>query len=121
MPWSPARPSISFAMRSASASSSNGMTHATGPRTSFGALVGEHVTPDTHPNDHVNMSQSSSDVIPTAIHVSAYVEATDHLIPALMHLVDAIDQRASQLDQVVKTGRTHLMDALPLRMSQELG
>jgi fumarate hydratase class II len=74
-----------------------------------------------HPNDHVNMSQSSNDVIPTAIHVSAYVEATDHLIPALMHLVDAIDRRASQLDQVVKTGRTHLMDALPLRMSQELG
>ena len=74
-----------------------------------------------HPNDHVNMSQSSNDVIPTAIHVSAYVEATDHLIPALMHLRDAIDRRAGQLDHVVKTGRTHLMDALPLRMSQELG
>ena len=74
-----------------------------------------------HPNDHVNMSQSSNDVIPTAIHVSAFVEATDHLIPALSHLRDAIDGRASQLDRVVKTGRTHLMDALPLRMSQELG
>jgi fumarate hydratase, class II len=74
-----------------------------------------------HPNDHVNMSQSSNDVIPTAIHVSAYVEATDHLIPALLHLRDAIDRRAGQLDRVVKTGRTHLMDALPLRMSQELG
>jgi fumarate hydratase class II len=74
-----------------------------------------------HPNDHVNMSQSSNDVIPTAIHVSAYVEATDHLIPAVTHLRDAIDRRASQLDRVVKTGRTHLMDALPLRMSQELG
>jgi fumarate hydratase class II len=74
-----------------------------------------------HPNDHVNMSQSSNDVIPTAIHVSAYVEATDHLIPAAMHLREAIEGRARQLDHVVKTGRTHLMDALPLRMSQELG
>jgi fumarate hydratase class II len=74
-----------------------------------------------HPNDHVNMSQSSNDVIPTAIHVSAYVEATDHLIPAATHLREAIEGRARQLDRVVKTGRTHLMDALPLRMSQELG
>ena len=74
-----------------------------------------------HPNDHVNMSQSSNDVIPTAIHVSAYVEATDHLIPALSHLRDVIEGRARQLDRVVKTGRTHLMDALPIRMSQELG
>ena len=74
-----------------------------------------------HPNDHVNMSQSSNDVIPAAIHVSAYVEATDHLIPAVMHLRDAIEGRASEVDRVVKTGRTHLMDALPLRMSQELG
>src|SRR5881396_1412534 len=74
-----------------------------------------------HPNDHVNMSQSSNDVIPASIHVSAYVEATDHLIPAVMHLRDAIEGRASEVDRVVKTGRTHLMDALPLRMSQELG
>ena len=73
-----------------------------------------------HPNDHVNMSQSSNDVIPTAIHVSAYLEATDHLIPALNHLKTVIDQRAGQLDHIVKTGRTHLMDALPLRMSQEV-
>jgi fumarate hydratase class II len=74
-----------------------------------------------HPNDHVNMSQSSNDVIPAAIHLSAYLEATDHLIPALTRLREAIDRRAVQLDHVVKTGRTHLMDALPLRMSQELG
>ncbi len=73
-----------------------------------------------HPNDHVNMSQSSNDVIPAAIHVSAYLEATDHLIPALTHLREAIDRRAGELDHVVKTGRTHLMDALPMRMSQEL-
>ena len=73
-----------------------------------------------HPNDHVNMSQSSNDVIPAAIHVSAYLEASEQLIPALTHLREAIDLRAGQLDQVVKTGRTHLMDALPIRMSQEL-
>jgi fumarate hydratase class II len=79
-------------------------------------MVGRHV----HPNDHVNMSQSSNDVIPAAIHVSAYLEATDRLIPALVHLREAIDRRAGQLDHVVKTGRTHLMDALPIRMSQEL-
>jgi fumarate hydratase, class II len=79
-------------------------------------LVGRQV----HPNDHVNMSQSSNDVIPTAIHVSAYLEAADHLIPALVHLREALERRAGELDQVVKTGRTHLMDALPIRMSQEM-
>jgi fumarate hydratase class II len=73
-----------------------------------------------HPNDHVNMCQSSNDVIPAAIHVSAYVEVSENLIPALAHLRETIDQRATQLDHVVKTGRTHLMDALPIRMSQEL-
>ena len=79
-------------------------------------LLGRQV----HPNDHVNMSQSSNDVIPTAIHVSAYLEATDRLIPGLVHLRETIDRRAAELDHVVKTGRTHLMDALPIRMSQEL-
>src|SRR5713101_820303 len=73
-----------------------------------------------HPNDHVNMCQSSNDVIPAAIHVSAYVEVSGNLIPALAHLRETIGQRAAQLDHVVKTGRTHLMDALPIRMSQEL-
>ena len=74
-----------------------------------------------HPNDHVNMSQSSNDVIPTAIHVSAALEVNEHLIPALTHLAKKIDRRAAELDSVVKTGRTHLMDALPVRMGQELG
>ena len=74
-----------------------------------------------HPNDHVNMSQSSNDVIPTAIHVSAYLEVTESLIPALEHLQGAISRKATGLDDVVVTGRTHLMDALPLRLSQELG
>jgi len=74
-----------------------------------------------HPNDHVNMSQSSNDVIPTAIHVSAYIEVAETLLPGLEHLQQAIETKASQVDDVVKTGRTHLMDAMPIRMSQELG
>ncbi len=74
-----------------------------------------------HPNDHVNMGQSSNDVIPTAIYVSATLESAGLLIPALEHLKQAIDQRANELDDVVLTGRTHLMDAMPVRMSQELG
>ncbi|MDR5865598.1 class II fumarate hydratase [Halomonas koreensis] len=73
------------------------------------------------PNDHVNMGQSSNDVIPTALHLSAALEVTRELRPALVHLHETIDVRAAELDGVVKTGRTHLMDAMPLRMSQELG
>ena len=73
-----------------------------------------------HPNDHVNMGQSSNDVIPTAIHVSAYVEAAGYLLPSLRTLLSAIDGKAALVDHVVKTGRTHLMDALPIRMSQEM-
>ncbi len=73
-----------------------------------------------HPNDHVNMSQSSNDVIPAAIHVSAALEVKEALLPALAHLAQTIERRARELDSVVKTGRTHLMDALPVRMGQEL-
>ncbi|RAR64224.1 fumarase class II [Onishia taeanensis] len=73
------------------------------------------------PNDHVNMGQSSNDVIPTAIHVSVSMAVKDALMPALAHLQATIDARAAELDGVVKTGRTHLMDAMPVRMSQELG
>ena len=74
-----------------------------------------------HPNDHVNMGQSSNDVIPSAIHVSAYLEVAETLIPGLDHLRQTIDGKAEQVDDVVKNGRTHLMDALPIRLSQELG
>jgi fumarate hydratase class II len=73
-----------------------------------------------HPNDHVNMSQSSNDVIPAAIHISAALAANEKLAPALNHLIAVIDRRAAELDHVVKTGRTHLMDAMPLRVSQEM-
>ncbi len=72
-------------------------------------------------NDHVNMGQSSNDVIPTAIHVSAALECQQALLPSLAHLAEVIGQKAASLDHVTKTGRTHLMDAMPVRMSQELG
>ncbi|WP_404345571.1 class II fumarate hydratase [Vreelandella venusta] len=73
------------------------------------------------PNDHVNMGQSSNDVIPTAIHLSAAIAVNESLRPALVTLQATIDRRADELSHVVKTGRTHLMDAMPLRMDQELG
>ncbi|HFQ13782.1 MAG TPA: aspartate ammonia-lyase, partial [Gammaproteobacteria bacterium] len=66
---------------------------------------------DIHPNDHVNMSQSSNDVIPTTIHVSACLEIRRQLRPALRHLANTIEIRAEELKNVIKTGRTHLMDA----------
>jgi len=76
---------------------------------------------DVHPNDHVNMGQSSNDVIPSAIAVSACVAVQERLLPALEHLERTIDDRARHLAGVVKTGRTHLMDAMPIRLDQELG
>ena len=71
-------------------------------------------------NDHVNMGQSSNDVIPTAIHLSAAIECKSRLLPALDKLADAIETRARTLDHAVKTGRTHLMDAMPITLGQEL-
>jgi len=84
------------------------------------ALAARRLGRQVHPNDHANMSQSSNDVIPAAIHVSAYLETQGELIPALTFLRVAIDRKAAQVDHVVKTGRTHLMDALPIRLSQEM-
>jgi fumarate hydratase class II len=84
-------------------------------------LGGEIGSKLVHPNDHVNMGQSSNDVIPTAIHVSAYLEVQEVLLPALRHLHEVLLRRAAELDDVVKTGRTHLMDAMPVRMGQEIG
>jgi len=74
-----------------------------------------------HPNDHVNMGQSSNDVIPTVIHVSASLQVARQLIPALEHLQVALDKRCVELADVIKTGRTHLMDAMPVKLSQEMG
>jgi fumarate hydratase class II len=73
-----------------------------------------------HPNDHVNMGQSSNDVVPTAMHVAAALMLVEHLLPALRHLSDVLKERAGELRDVVKTGRTHLMDAMPITMAQEL-
>ena len=72
-------------------------------------------------NDHVNMAQSSNDTIPTAIHVSSAVAIRDSLLPSLSYLNESIEAKAQQCDDYVKTGRTHLMDAMPVRLSQELG
>jgi fumarate hydratase class II len=73
-----------------------------------------------HPNDHVNMGQSSNDVIPTAIQISACLAVHEQLLPALEHLRSVLDTRAAELDEVCKTGRTHLMDAMPVTFGQEL-
>ena len=74
-----------------------------------------------HANDHVNMSQSSNDVVPTAIHVSAALLLNEKLLPALRRLSGVLEHRAGEFGRIVKTGRTHLMDALPITLAQELG
>ena len=73
-----------------------------------------------HPNDHVNMSQSSNDTIPTAIHLSAALEVKEKLLPALAHLAEVIENKAHETADIVTTGRTHLMDAMPITLGQEL-
>ena len=74
-----------------------------------------------HPNDHVNFGQSSNDLIPSAIHIAARVAMERELIPALTHLRDALQAKAEAFDHVVKSGRTHLMDATPVRLGQQFG
>ena len=74
-----------------------------------------------HPNDHVNMGQSSNDVIPTAMHVSALESIEKELIPSLEYLEKALSAKAKKFDRIVKIGRTHLMDATPVRLGQEFG
>jgi fumarate hydratase class II len=73
-----------------------------------------------HPNDHVNFGQSSNDTIPTAIHVAAYGAVAEDLEPALVHLAETLEAKAAELDDVVKIGRTHLQDAVPVRLGQEI-
>jgi fumarate hydratase class II len=72
-----------------------------------------------HPNDHVNMGQSSNDVIPSAIHISAAEQLKNYLLPALEKLHGALDAKAKEFWDVIKIGRTHLMDATPIRLGQE--
>src|SRR5436190_356729 len=82
-----------------------------------GKSIGSHNP--VHPNDHVNMGQSSNDVIPSAIHISAAEELKNHLIPALEKLHGALEAKAKEFWHVMKIGRTHLMDATPVRLGQE--
>ena len=83
-------------------------------------LASEILGSEVHPNDHVNMSQSSNDVIPTSVHVSAAMAITEMLEPALAHLSEVLEQKSVETRDVVKTGRTHLMDAMPVTMGQEI-
>jgi len=81
----------------------------------------ERGSKEVHPNDHVNMSQSSNDVIPTAIHISALEAIQRELLPALKELHHALNEKAKEFDRIVKIGRTHLADATPIRLGQEFG
>src|SRR4051794_41640538 len=78
-------------------------------------LAGEGV----HPNDHVNMGQSSNDVFPSAVHLAAVAEARDHLLPALEQLAGSFERKADEFSELVKAGRTHMMDAVPVTLGQE--
>jgi fumarate hydratase, class II len=85
------------------------------------SLATEKLGRPVHPNDHVNASQSSNDVFPSSIHVAATSAVVNELIPALAHLGDALDAKATEWATVVKSGRTHLMDATPVTLGQEFG
>ncbi|MBY7789084.1 class II fumarate hydratase [Vibrio fluvialis] len=84
-------------------------------------LASQHLHSTVSPNDHVNMGQSSNDVVPTAIQVSCTLEVEQRLLPALEHLSTQLAAKKQSLVNVVKTGRTHLMDAMPITFEQELG
>jgi fumarate hydratase class II len=83
-------------------------------------LATESLGKEVHPNDHVNMSQSSNDVIPTCAHVGAALAIKEKLLPALRHLSETLENKADETRGVVKTGRTHLMDAMPVTLGQEI-
>ncbi len=72
-----------------------------------------------HPNDHVNLGQSSNDTFPTAMHIAVVTEVCDHLIPSLKHLRNALNKKAKAFNKIIKIGRTHLQDATPLTLGQE--
>src|SRR5438105_14660183 len=82
-----------------------------------GKPIGSH--DPVHPNDHVNMGQSSNDVIPSAIHIAAAEQLKNRLIPALGKLHDALEDKAKEFWHIIKIGRTHLMDATPIRLGQQ--
>src|SRR5205823_10482259 len=84
-----------------------------------GMLGGQRSGKLVHPNDHVNLGQSSNDVIPTAIHVAALEQVDRALVPELTRLRTALAAKAKEFDAVIKIGRTHLQDATPIRLGQE--
>ncbi|WP_380286328.1 class II fumarate hydratase [Kitasatospora purpeofusca] len=84
-------------------------------------LAGERLGRPVHPNDHVNASQSSNDVFPSSIHIAATAAVSHDLVPALEHLAEALERKATEFADVVKAGRTHLMDATPVTLGQEFG
>ncbi|MCF3105675.1 class II fumarate hydratase [Streptomyces roseoverticillatus] len=84
-------------------------------------LATERLGSPVHPNDHVNASQSSNDVFPSSIHIAATAAVTGDLVPALEHLAAALERKAEEFAEVVKSGRTHLMDATPVTLGQEFG
>ncbi|MFI1582288.1 class II fumarate hydratase [Embleya sp. NPDC020630] len=84
-------------------------------------LATERLGRDVHPNDHVNASQSSNDVFPSSIHIAAALAVTHRLIPSLDHLASSLESKATEFADVVKSGRTHLMDATPVTLGQEFG
>ena len=81
------------------------------------ALAGDGV----HPNDHVNMGQSSNDVFPSAVHLAALDELAENLLPALAGLAESLERKATEFAEIVKSGRTHMMDAVPVTLGQEFG
>ena len=83
-------------------------------------IATEALGAEVHPNDHVNMSQSSNDVIPTCVHVAAALAIHEKLLPAVRHLSETLAAKADETDSIVKTGRTHLMDAMPVTLGQEI-
>jgi fumarate hydratase, class II len=85
------------------------------------ASIAQRAGTDVHPNDHVNASQSSNDTFPTSIHVAATAATERELVPALEHLAEALEAKAEEFKDTVKSGRTHLMDATPVMLGQELG
>ncbi|MFJ9185974.1 class II fumarate hydratase [Streptomyces anulatus] len=84
-------------------------------------LATERLGREVHPNDHVNASQSSNDVFPSSIHIAATAAVTADLIPALDHLAESLGRKSAEFSEVVKAGRTHLMDATPVTLGQEFG
>jgi fumarate hydratase class II len=93
----------------------------TSSNTNANEVIARLAGSDVHPNDHVNMGQSSNDVFPSAVHLAALGEIASDLLPALEVLAASLERKAVEFDDVVKSGRTHLMDAVPVTLGQEFG